>query len=200
MLKIVSAPNPVLSELSKNVGKIDKSILNLLSEMSKALLSAKDPVGVGLAAPQVGIPLQIFIAKPTTKSKIQVFINPKIETSDEQQVTGNKETGLPTEASAKVGPQQTSKQKETTKLEGCLSLPAIWGEVKRAPTIKISYMDENSKKYAREFKGFMATIIQHEMDHLNGILFPKRVLEQKGTLYKSHKNEKNEDVFEEIEI
>lgn len=52
----------------------------------------------------------------------------------------------------------------------------------------------------KNFSGFSAIIIQHEMDHLDGILFPKRVLEQKGILYKSHKNEKNEDIFEELEI
>lgn len=191
MLKIISAPNPVLSQTAKEVKKIDKALLKFLKEMEEALLAAKDPVGVGLAAPQVNKSLQIFIAKPTSKSKIQIFINPRIE------------AGLPAEAQAKVG-SRAEKVKEATKLEGCLSLPNIWGEVKRDPTIKLQYQlpTNNNQLITRThtFSGFMATIIQHEMDHLQGILFPKRVLEQKGILYKSHKNEKGEDVFEEIEI
>ncbi|MDO8461008.1 MAG: peptide deformylase, partial [bacterium] len=62
------------------------------------------------------------------------------------------------------------------------------------------FIDENGKPHKRKFSGFIATIIQHEYDHLHGILFPKRVLEQKGKLYKSRKNKEGKDVFEEIEI
>jgi Glu-tRNA(Gln) amidotransferase subunit E-like FAD-binding protein len=87
-----------------------------------------------------------------------------------------------------------------TKLEGCLSLPNIWGEIARKPSITLSYLDKKGKNHTKTFKGLFSVIIQHEVDHLNGILFPKKVLEQKGKLYKSHKNEKGEDVFEKIEI
>lgn len=194
VLKIISAPNPVLSKKAESVKKIDKSLVKFLKEIEEALLSAFDPAGVGLAAPQVGRSLQIFIIKPTPKNPARVFINPRILQkikishltidSDRMQLLNNSPTKKP----------------KHTKLEGCLSLPNIWGEVKREPLIKISYMDENGKKHFKEFRGFMSTIIQHEMDHLQGVLFPKRVLEQKGTLYKSHKNEKGEDVFEEITI
>ena len=194
MLKIISAPNSVLSQKAKEVKKIDKSISKFLKEMEKSLLSANDPVGVGLAAPQVGRSLQIFIAKPTSKSKIKVFINPKI-------IQNTKISHL-TIDSDRINSLNTSlsKKSQGTKLEGCLSLPNIWGGVKRAPSVKISYMDEQGRKYSKKFNGFLATIVQHEMDHLNGILFSKRVLEQKGTLYKSSKNEKGEEIFEEIEI
>lgn len=185
MLKIVSAPNPVLSQSAKQISKIDSKILKIIEEMKKTLLSAKDPIGVGLAAPQVGISLQIFIVKPTPKSKIRVFINPFITKTNTDQL-------------------ESVKIKSSTKLEGCLSLSNIWGEVKRSPEIKLRYQISNSSKELitknENFSGFMATIIQHEMDHLEGILFPKRVLEQKGTLYKSRKNAKGEDEFEEIEI
>lgn len=158
--------------------------------MEEALLAAKDPIGVGLAAPQVDKSLQIFIAKPTQKSPIQTFINPTIEKISTDQKIDQRGSTL---KSAKI-------KSASTKLEGCLSLPNIWGEVKRAPSVKISYLNENGKEFSKEFNGFIATIIQHEMDHLQGILFPKRVLEQKGILYKSHKNEKKEHVFEEIEL
>jgi peptide deformylase len=180
MLEIVTAPNPVLSEKAKPVKKIDKSILNLISQMTESLDHARDPIGVGLAAPQVGKSLQIFITRPTLKSKVFVFINPKIISKSEEEVSG--------------------KSKETTKLEGCLSLVNIWGEVKRYKEIEAEYTDQTGKVHKKKFKGFMATIYQHEIDHLEGILFPKRVLEQKGTLYKSEKNKKGEDVFEEIKI
>ncbi len=179
MLDIIKAPSPVLSGNSKDVARIDKSVTNLIEGMKAALLSAYDPVGVGLAAPQVGKALKIFIAKPSQKSKISVFINPVI-TKEENLLNIDSEKAV--------------------KLEGCLSLPNIWGEVKRFDLIHVDFMDEHGQKHSQKFTGFMSVIIQHELDHLNGVLFPKRVLEQKGALYESHKNQKGEDVFEEIKV
>ena len=69
MLDIVKAPNTVLSERAKEVVQVDKAILNLIDDMKVSLAFASDPIGVGLAAPQVGKSLRIFIAKPTLKSK-----------------------------------------------------------------------------------------------------------------------------------
>jgi peptide deformylase len=179
MLNIVHAPNPCLSEKAKDVLKVDKAILNLINEMKIALASASDPIGVGLAAPQINKSLRIFIAKPTLKSKVSVFINPQI-TKSESLVKKENE--------------------KTTKLEGCLSLPDIWGDVQRFNQIQVEFLDESDRKHSKKFEGFMATIFQHEIDHLDGILFTKRVLDQKGTLYKSEKNAKGEDIFEEIKI
>lgn len=200
MLKIVSAPAPVLSQIAKNVKKVDKYILKLLKDLDSALLLAKDPVGVGLAAPQVGVSLQIFIAKPTPKSPILVFINPVAITQKKAELNTEQRGSIPQRSSASA----SAKFRDSKKLEGCLSLPNIWGEVKRKPTIKLQFqlITNNNELITKThtFSGFLATIIQHEMDHLNGVLFPKRVLEQKGQLYKSSKNEKGEDEFEEIEI
>ena len=197
VLKIVTAPNPVLSDIAKPVSKIDAPVIKIIEEMKKTLVKAADPKGVGLAAPQVGKPLRIFIAKPTDKSKILVFINPEIteQSSELGYIKRPARRSL-----GEGGPKKDASKKASKKLEGCLSLPTIWGPVLRAQSLTISFLDEQGIKHSKAFKGFMATIIQHETDHLNGILFPKRVLEQKGTLYKSHKNEKNEDEFEEIEI
>lgn len=180
MLQIVTAPNPVLSAKANSVARVDKAILNLIEQMEDALDRASDPIGVGLAAPQVGKSLNLFITKPTAKSKMFVFINPKITFK-------------------KTLPEEKD-NKKTFKLEGCLSLVNIWGEVQRAPEITVEYLDETGKAHKRQFRGFLATIIQHEIDHLNGILFPKRVLEQKGVLYHSYKNSKGEDEFEELKI
>lgn len=180
MLEIIKAPHPVLAQKAKTVKQVDKSILKLIDDMKESLDNATDPIGVGLAAPQVARGLALFIAKPSLKSKVFVFINPKIL--------------------AKTITPKNTKEEQTRKLEGCLSLPNIWGGVKRYATVTLEYMDETGKTHKRKFTGFMATIIQHEVDHLNGVLFPKRVLEQKGTLYQSEKDEKGEDVFEELKI
>ncbi|MEK7186503.1 MAG: peptide deformylase [Patescibacteria group bacterium] len=180
MVKIISAPHDVLSKKAEPIAQIDDEVKVILSDMKKALLSARDPEGVGLAAPQIGKRLSIFLMKPLAKSKIRAFINPEII---------NEEENIP-----------KKKTKGPTKLEGCLSLPGIWGEVRRKNTLQLSYLDETGTKHVQQFKGFVATIIQHELDHLNGILFTERVLEQEGVLYKSHKDEKGEDIFEEIEL
>lgn len=187
MLKIVTAPNSVLSSIAKPVAKVDSSVLKIIKEMKETLAATTDPKGVGLAAPQVGKSLRIFLAKPTDESKVLTFINPEIiEKSSEVDYVNR--------------PKKDISKKASKKLEGCLSLPTIWGPVLRAQSLTLSYLDEHGVHHKQKFDGFMATIIQHETDHLNGALFPKRVLEQKGTLYKSHKNNKGEDEFEEIEI
>ena len=190
MIKIITAPAPALSQRAKEVLAIDKNIQNLIDEMQQALLLAKDPEGVGLAAPQLGRPLSIFVIKPTSKSPIKVFINPKIVSSIKHQVLSKKSDAIP----------NTKYKIQNTRLEGCLSLPNIWGEVRRMPFLTLSFLDEKGKSHTQTFKGFVVTIIQHEIDHLDGVLFTKRVLEQNAKLYKSYKDEKGEDVFEEIEI
>ncbi|KKQ28310.1 MAG: Peptide deformylase, partial [Candidatus Levybacteria bacterium GW2011_GWA1_37_16] len=78
VLKIVIAPSPILSSIAKPVSRVDAAVTRIIEEMKKTLIDTTDPKGVGLAAPQVGKPLRIFIAKPTDNSKIMVFINPEI--------------------------------------------------------------------------------------------------------------------------
>lgn len=182
MTKIITAPNPTLSQVAQLFNFEKETLASLLKRMEDALLSAKDPKGVGLAAPQINESVAVFITKPNDKSKIKVFINPTIIDAK----SPDKEKNV--------------KKNKVKKLEGCLSLPSIWGEVSRSPEVTLSYQNEKGTPVTRKFTGFMATIVQHEVDHLNGVLFPKRVLEQKGQLYKSSKNEKGEDEFEEITI
>lgn len=186
-MKIILAPNEVLSSPANPVGKINSLVIKTVKEMKKALNSAKDPEGVGLAAPQIGKSLQIFLAKPTPKSKPLIFINPEIVEISPLSVKLTRK-------------RKVKGKKEPQKLEGCLSLKDIWGTVLRAPKVKLSYLNEKGGKQEKIFTGFLATIVQHEYDHLNGILFPRRVLEQKGKLYKSSKDEEGEDVFEELEL
>jgi peptide deformylase len=180
-MQIVKIPNEVLTTPAKPVEKIDKKVLEFIEEMKKVLVSTDNPKGVGLAAPQVGKGLRIFITYPKESGPIHVFINPEIiETSQE------KTTGVP---------------ERDKKFEGCLSIPNIWGIVHRHNTIKLKWLDEKGYTQIKAFKGFQATIMQHETDHINGILFTKRVLEQKHKLYRVNgKDKEGNDVFDEIEI
>ncbi len=185
MLKIVQTPDSVLSKKAERINKIDSSIKLLIQEMVETLENARDPEGVGLAAPQVGKSLQLFIVKEDLDVPVKIYINPHLELLEPIQ-----------EEKAK-----TKKEKdEGVKLEGCLSLRDIWGVVKRSPKVKILYEDEHGTKHEKIVTGFIATILQHEFDHINGTLFTKRVLEQKEKLYNSSKDKKGEIVFEEIEI
>lgn len=179
-MQIVKAPSSVLSTPSKPIEKIDKTIHALIKEMKVTLLTASDPEGVGLAAPQVGKDIQLFLVKPFKESPISVFINAKVML---------------------LGKKINRKTKEgKAKLEGCLSVDDIWGTVKRATKVHVTYLDEHGKEHDEDFSGWPATIIQHEQDHLDGILFPRRVLEQKGKLYRLKRDEKGEEYFDPLEL
>jgi peptide deformylase len=183
MLRIVQAPSPVLATVAQPVETINAGIHKLIKEMTATLEAAKDPEGVGLAAPQIGKSLRLFIIKQTPQSHVEVFINPTME-----------------EMAALPEMDADEQEKKGVKLEGCLSLKNIWGIVNRAPSVRLSYLDEKGETHTRKFTGFLATIIQHEYDHIEGILFPRRVLEQNGKLYKAKKNKKGETVFEEMNL
>lgn len=185
MLHIVQAPNAVLATTAKPVGKIDKDLLSLIGKMEVTLLGARDPEGVGLAAPQVGKSLQLFIVKEGKNAPLLTFINPVLKIPDDAVL---------------VPDEEEIKKEDGVKLEGCLSLKDIWGIVRRFDKVDLTYMDEKGEKHTKRFDGFLATIIQHEVDHLQGHLFPKRVLEQKGKLYKAKKDEKGEIVFSELSV
>jgi len=177
MLKIVTVPSNTLSSPTKPVAKIDDKIKKIVFQMEKILTAQTDPPGVGLAANQVGLDLSFFIIRPTEKSKTKVFVNPKI---------------LKTVFIKDSLYQKKPKGRKKVKLEGCLSIPRIWGPVKRAERIFVHYQDLTGKKYLKWFFGFEAMIIQHEMDHLNGIVFTQRAVEQKNQLYKEEGGELKE--------
>lgn len=185
---IVTIPNKVLTNPAKQVLTIDKKIRSVVTGMKKTLINCDKPKGVGLAAPQIGESLCIFVTKPTEKSPVGVFINPEITWKDPALV----EIQRP-------GNTKSTPHKEQ-KLEGCLSIPNVWGYLKRSKAVKLRYMDIHGNTHEKEFTGFMATIIQHEMDHLSGILFTQRVLEQKERLYEIEVDEEGKEKLVEIEI
>lgn len=183
MKPIVTVPNTVLSKVAQEVKVFDKKLHKTLLDMKEALIATTNPKGVGLAAPQIGISLRIFITRPHEKTDIRVFINPVITSPD-----------TPDNSSASL----TRTEQRDDKMEGCLSVPNLWGKVHRKKELTLSYKDEYGVSHQESFAGFMATIIQHETDHINGILFVQRVLEQKGKLFEIVKDEHGKEVFEEV--
>ncbi|MBA3724671.1 MAG: peptide deformylase, partial [Candidatus Levybacteria bacterium] len=127
----------------------------------------------------------LFIIRQSPKSPLLTFINPEIVSFKDREPTKE---------------EKDTEKKTGVQLEGCLSLYNVWGVVKRHDEITVSYMDELGAAHTKTFNGFLATIIQHELDHLQGVLFPKRVLEQQNPLYRSVRNAKGEVEFDEIEL
>jgi peptide deformylase len=144
VLSIVTAPDPRLKLVSKPVEKIDGELRTLIADMVETMYAAN---GIGLAAIQIGIPLRLAVIDLDPKgpnSKVLTIINPEIvDTSGEGSIQN----------------------------EGCLSVPEVWDDVKRAARIKVEYLDENWKKQAADADGLFAICLQHEIDHINGKLF-----------------------------
>lgn len=175
-MNIVSIPNPVLFQKAEAVKTLTPKIKKFLAEMTDVLAKADNPKGIGLAAPQVGLSLRIFIIRLKENAPLHVFINPDI-------IESSKEC-----------------EEKPDMLEGCLSIPTIWGPVKRHKTLRLRFMDLTGTVQEKTFSKMMATAIQHEMDHLDGTLFTTRVLEQQGKLFRMEKDEKGETVFKEVEL
>ncbi|MCL4366195.1 peptide deformylase [Patescibacteria group bacterium] len=171
-MKVVKAPDQKLRVQTKPIKKISPGLVQTLKDMVKLTKTFKDPEGVGLASTQVGLDGSFFVAK--NGEEFMSVINPKI----------------------------IYKSKRTKKyFEGCLSVPNMWGEVRRFTNIKVSYQDTSGKTITTPLRGLLAWIFQHEIDHLNGVLFSDRVLEQKGKFYKyTGKDQTGTDMFEEVTL
>ena len=180
MKPIVHVPKPVLTSPAQKITEFDDKLARLIKDMEETLLATINPKGVGLAAPQVGVGVQLFLTKPTAKAKIRTFINPEIVKKSDELTQGIPE--------------------RSNKLEGCLSIPNVWGNVHRATTLTLRYQDEYGKTHEEDFSGFLATIIQHETDHINGILFTQRVLEQKEKLFQVTTDDDGAEVLDEIKL
>lgn len=184
---IVHVPDAVLNAPTKPIVKFDKRVTRLIGDLKDTLMATTNPKGVGLAAPQIGEPWRVFVTRPKESGPVRAFINPHITHVSHQQTDG-----VPQRENLPAG--------EGGKLEGCLSIPKIWGKVKRAAALTLRYQDERGNKKEEKFSGFMATIIQHETDHVNGILFTHRILEQKQKLYQATTDTKGKEVLEEVTL
>jgi len=141
---ILTAPDPRLQAISTDVETVDADIRKLVDDMAESMYAAE---GIGLAAVQIGVAKRVIVIdldQKEGKKNPRAFINPKILwASDEKAVFE----------------------------EGCLSVPEIWDDVERPARIKAEYLDRDGNKQLLEADGILATCLQHEMDHLNGILF-----------------------------
>jgi peptide deformylase len=157
--QIVTLPEPVLRRKAKPVTKFDKDLQTLIDDMIETM---RDAPGVGLAAPQINIPEQLAVIeyseedeedesedKPPKPKKLYVLINPEIVKTSEEKVLG---------------------------VEGCLSMPGLQGEVERHEAIQVKALNRYGKPQKLKVDGWMARIFQHEIDHLNGVLFTDRAV------------------------
>lgn len=174
--KILQSNDPILRLKSKAVARVDKKTLTIVRDLKDTLAVQKEPEGVGLAAPQIGKNVRIFVAN--YKDFKRVVINPEVVKIE------------PHSAKASRG-----KQSKKEILEGCLSLPYYYGPLKRAPKITIKYLNEKGEEVTETFEGFNAQIIMHEIDHLEGILFIDHLIKEKKPLYKVEGDE-----WEEVEL
>ena len=165
-LKILTYPDKFLSESTKPVENIDENIQNLIKGMASIMYQAP---GIGLAAIQVGIDksLLVYDISPRDEKRfLQVLINPRIIESEGSTIS---------------------------KDEGCLSVPDFKANVKRAASVLVEGFDNKEKPLRLEAEGLLAVVLQHEIDHLNGILFIDRISSLKRGMYKRSvkKNLKN---------
>ncbi|MCX7996660.1 MAG: peptide deformylase [Patescibacteria group bacterium] len=171
-MKIVTIPHPALKKVAKPVSNIDKRVVRLIREMEETLDRQRNPEGVGLSAPQVNVNQRIFIIKNPEDRKLQVFINPEFTAMEYSKTASS------------AGAAHGEMKDGIESMEGCLSIPGIWANVRRYDKVKLTFQDLNGAYHEEEYTGFMSIVVQHEYDHLNGILFTERALEQGNPLYK----------------
>ena len=169
ILPIVAYGDPILRKKAKEIPedypKLDQLVNNMFETMYKAS-------GVGLAGPQVGLPLRIFVIDATPFS-------------EDEDLTEEEQAQLKDFKKVFINAQMlTEEGDEWAFNEGCLSIPDIREDVQRKPNIKISYLDENLKPHTEIYDGLAARIIQHEYDHIEGILFTDKLSSLKKRLLK----------------
>ena len=141
---IITEPNKILRQISKPIEKVGKEEKKLMDDMLETMYAAN---GIGLAAIQIGIPKRIIvmdISKDENKKEPRYFVNPIIKNKDKL---------------------------KSTYEEGCLSVPNQFAEIDRPKNCDVEYLDYYGEKKLLQAEGLLATCIQHEMDHLEGILF-----------------------------
>src|ERR1700753_4274432 len=141
---ILTAPDPRLKAVSTPVAKVDSAIRSLVDDMIESMYAAD---GIGLAAVQIGVPKRVIVIdldQKEGKKNPRPPCTPKIACASEEMAVFE---------------------------EGCLSVPEIWDDVERPARIRCEYLDLDGKNVELEADGMLATCLQHEMDHLNGVLF-----------------------------
>ena len=152
--KIVTLPEPVLRRKAHTITKVDKNLQTLIDDMVETM---RDAPGVGLAAPQIGLSDRLIVVeyyeraedeeKEDAPKKVWAVLNPEIIKASEEKLMG---------------------------VEGCLSIPGLVGEVERHAAVQVKGLNRHGKPMKIKADGWLARIFQHEIDHLNGVLFTDR--------------------------
>ena len=156
ILPIVAYGDPVLRKKCKEIPEDYPKLKELIENMWETMYNA---YGVGLAAPQVGVPIRLFIIDPSPFAEDQ-----ELEEQEREQLNNLKKVFI----NPKIVDQEGD---EWAFNEGCLSIPEIREDVFRKPVITIEYQDEEFNTHRDTYSGLAARVIQHEYDHLNGVLF-----------------------------
>jgi peptide deformylase len=168
-LPIIAYGDPVLRKVGSDIDKDYPNLDELISNMWETMYNAS---GVGLAAPQIGLPIRLFLVDTTPFSDDE-----DLSPEEQKQLNGFKKVFINAKIEDEVG-------EEWAFNEGCLSIPDIREDVNRKGTIKITYLDENFKKHSETYDGLLARVIQHEYDHIEGILFTDKLSSLKKRLLK----------------
>ena len=166
---IITLPNPNLRERSKKVGFVDENTMELVQDMADALLDweskREHEVGVALAAVQIDVLKRVVIVRNDFDNKddhtFLIFINPEI-----------------TKYEGKI----------IEDYEGCLSVKDIYGKVPRYDKVRVKALDQHGKEFRVTLEGFLARIIQHEIDHTNGIVFVDHIKDKEDAFYHLEKS------------
>ena len=157
---IVVLGNPVLRQKARKVSRIDQSIAKLVEDMIETM---RDAPGVGLAAPQIGVPLQVAVVE-TEPEQVHVIINPEIVKLDGEHLLD----------------------------EGCLSVPGYWAQVRRPERVTLKARDLKGKEIRLTGEGLFGQALQHEIDHLNGLVYVDR-LDSLDDLKRAHRTQRRDD-------
>ena len=160
ILPIVGYGHPVLKTKAKRINEYFESLQEIIDNMWETMYNA---TGVGLAAPQIGLSIRLFIidTKPF---------------SDDESLSHNESLKLKSFKKVFINPEILDENEEAWDFnEGCLSIPEVRADIKRSKTIKIKYFDINFIEQFEEFDGLIARVIQHEYDHIEGILFTDKL-------------------------
>jgi peptide deformylase len=169
ILPIVAYGDPVLKKRATEISEVYPKLEQIIANMYETMYGAH---GVGLAAPQVGLSIRLFLVDTAPFSEDESY------TPEEQaELNAFKRTFINAKILEESG-------EEWSFNEGCLSIPNVREDVSRCPKIKVEYQDESFTTHVEEFEGLIARVIQHEYDHIEGILFTDKVSSLKKRLLK----------------
>lgn len=169
ILPIIAYGDPVLRKIAADVSPEYPKFAELIKNMYETMYNA---YGVGLAAPQIGLPIRVFLVDTTPFAEDET-----LSLDEQKELKDFKRTFINASIIEEAGDEWAFN-------EGCLSIPNIREDVFRKPKIKIEYQDENFETHIEEFDGLLARVIQHEYDHIEGVLFTDKISNFKKRLIK----------------